>query len=324
MMQMSRMHVAVPSFSLAAALTLFGPADPLAQSTTGDSGVDEAPAELVSRPAPLIQRASEIVGRDVDNSEQRLGEIRDVYLNPRGQVVYYVMVSGRSPFDSGETYAVPASCLLPDPKDKRFVLEIYEDKLTDQFEPFDPDQDDWPASAGTNWCPGLSEESMPSRPSQMLPASPSSTLAVVPAVAWKIDALLGNEITAPDGEKLGEIVDLGLDLNSSRIGFWVLELDTGTDQVAVPWEALSFYRTPVTDEEAEDEPTFRFVLEATEEELERAPRFDADDEESWKLSRQPDWLREQYDLYGLSWLLYEQNAVGRRPLPTRPGAGAPR
>ena len=173
------------------------------------------------------------------------------------------------------------------------------------MEPFDPDER-WPARAATDWCEHATEETLPRRPAEPRGVGGPASLAVVPAIAWNLESLIATDVTTPDGSTLGRVADVGLDLMSGRIAFWILSSDGGADLIAVPWEALSFFRIPELDG---DEDEVRFVLDVTSDQLERSPEFDPDDEDDWRAATEPDWLARCYDYYGLTFALYYRGAV---------------
>ena len=73
----------------------------------------------------------------------------------------------------------------------------------------------------------------------------------------------------PGGEHLGEIKEIMLDLETSKIDYFVIEfggfLGLGVKYFAIPFRLLKL-----------DAPNKRFVFEQTREILEKAPGFDMD------------------------------------------------
>jgi sporulation protein YlmC with PRC-barrel domain len=82
--------------------------------------------------------------------------------------------------------------------------------------------------------------------------------------------LIGNQVRNPEGERLGRIEDIVIDLDAGRIAYAVLSfggfLGIGDKLFALPWSALAL------DQEAEE-----FVLDVDKDMLKRAPGFDKDD-----------------------------------------------
>jgi sporulation protein YlmC with PRC-barrel domain len=82
-------------------------------------------------------------------------------------------------------------------------------------------------------------------------------------------SLEGDKVVNPGGEHLGEIKEIMLDLETSKIDYFVIEfggfLGLGVKYFAIPFRLLKL-----------DAPNKRFVFEQTREILEKAPGFDMD------------------------------------------------
>ena len=92
-------------------------------------------------------------------------------------------------------------------------------------------------------------------------------------------SLSGEEVVNRDGENLGDIKDLMIDVNSGQVTYAVLEfggfMGMGSKLFAVPLSAMEL-----------DTENKRFILDQSKERLENAPGFDKDDwpdfaDESW-------------------------------------------
>lgn len=111
--------------------------------------------------------------------------------------------------------------------------------------------------------------------------------------------MIGDDVRNLEGEHLGELKELMIDVRAGRVAYAVLSfggiLGIGDKLFAIPWEALSL-----------DNEDHAFILDANKEMLEDAPGFDKDD---WPDTLDDDdtWLVEVYDYYG-----YEP--YWRRPL----------
>lgn len=81
--------------------------------------------------------------------------------------------------------------------------------------------------------------------------------------------LSGDAVRNPQGEDLGKIEDLMIDVETGNVAYAVLSFGgifgIGSKLFAVPWSALTV-----------DENEHRFVLSVPRERLERAPGFDKD------------------------------------------------
>jgi len=104
--------------------------------------------------------------------------------------------------------------------------------------------------------------------------------------------MIGNKIMNTEGEQLGTIKDLMIDLDEAQIAYVVLSfggfLGLGDKLFAIPLEALTFI--------AEDETV---ILDVDKEVLRNAPGFDKDhwpDEAQYEAG----WLLDIYAYYGYS------------------------
>ncbi len=94
--------------------------------------------------------------------------------------------------------------------------------------------------------------------------------------------LVGTAIENRDGESLGDLNNIAMDVESGDIEFAVVGtggfLGMWQSNVAVPWQALNI--TQAGDGE------YRVVLNATQEQLERAPEYETD---KWPTPRDVEW-----------------------------------
>ncbi|NNL85999.1 MAG: PRC-barrel domain-containing protein [Myxococcales bacterium] len=83
-------------------------------------------------------------------------------------------------------------------------------------------------------------------------------------------SIIGDKVVNHQGDALGKIEEVMLDVDDNRIAYAVLSfggfLGIGDKYFAVPWEALRL-----------DANNKRFVLNESKERLENAPGFDKDD-----------------------------------------------
>jgi sporulation protein YlmC with PRC-barrel domain len=100
--------------------------------------------------------------------------------------------------------------------------------------------------------------------------------------------LTGNRVINRDGEDLGKIENLMIDLENGRIAYAVLSfggfLGLGDKLFAIPWETLAL-----------DTAQNRFVLGISRELLEKAPGFDKN---NWPDMSDPAWGVRLYSFYG--------------------------
>ena len=102
------------------------------------------------------------------------------------------------------------------------------------------------------------------------------------------DTLLGNDVYNSQGEDLGDIKEIMLDMNSGEVSYAVLSfggfLGMGDKLFAVPWKALKL-----------DTANKRFILDVDKAKLESAPGFDKDD---WPDMADPTWQNSISSYYG--------------------------
>jgi len=102
------------------------------------------------------------------------------------------------------------------------------------------------------------------------------------------DTLIGNDVHNNDGEDLGDIKEIMLDMRSGNVGYAVLAFGgifgMGEKLFAVPWQALVL-----------DTENKRFVLNVDKERLRAAPGFDRN---HWPNMADQVWAREIHDYYG--------------------------
>lgn len=101
------------------------------------------------------------------------------------------------------------------------------------------------------------------------------------------DTLQGDKVLNLQGEDLGTIEDIMLDVGSARIAYAVLSfggiLGMGDKLFAIPWSALTM-----------DADRKCFVLDIAKEHLKNAPGFDKD---HWPSMADPAWASQVYAYY---------------------------
>ncbi len=101
------------------------------------------------------------------------------------------------------------------------------------------------------------------------------------------ETLQGDDVINHQGEKLGSIEDIMLDVSSGKIAFAVLSfggiLGMGDKLFAIPWSALTL-----------DADRKCFVLDVPRDTLQNAPGFDKD---HWPAMADPSWASQVYAYY---------------------------
>lgn len=100
-------------------------------------------------------------------------------------------------------------------------------------------------------------------------------------------SIIDTDVRNMQGEDLGNIEDVMLDLDSGCVNYAVLSfggiLGLGDKLFAVPWQAFDV-----------DPDNETFVLNVSKDRLESAPGFDKDD---WPSFANDEWLIEVYEFY---------------------------
>jgi sporulation protein YlmC with PRC-barrel domain len=100
--------------------------------------------------------------------------------------------------------------------------------------------------------------------------------------------LNGDDVYNPNGDKLGSIKEIMLDIESGKVCYAVLSfggfLSLGEKLFAVPWSALAI-----------DTQNKRFVMDTDEERLKNAPGFDTD---NWPNMADPTWEKSVNAYFG--------------------------
>lgn len=104
------------------------------------------------------------------------------------------------------------------------------------------------------------------------------------------DTLIGNDVSNRNGESLGDIKELMIDMSSGQIAYAVMSfggfLGMGDKLFAVPWQALVL-----------DTVNKRFTLGVSKEALKDAPGFDKD---HWPSMADKTWAGGVHKFYGTS------------------------
>ena len=100
--------------------------------------------------------------------------------------------------------------------------------------------------------------------------------------------ITGDQARNADGEKLGHIAELVIDLEDGRVNYAVLAsggfLGLGEKYFAIPWDLLTV-----------DTDNHEVVVDVSKEVLEKAPGFDKD---NWPDIHDRSWVVDVYRYYG--------------------------
>jgi len=248
------------------------------QVTTSEVYDSATPARI------RLQRASELIGKSVENNRgEKLGEVQDLAIDPDrdGRVVYAVLSFGGFLGMGEKWFAIPIGALsLPD-HTKHFVLAVEKDRLKNASG-FDKDR--WPKMGDTSWGTGI-HEFYGQRPYWMegsdLPTGAELRIQ-------KASEMIGRTVQNDRGEKIGEIKDLVLDVDRSRIVYGVLSFGgimcVGDKLFAIPTGVLQMPGT-----------ASYVVLSVDKEQLKSASGFDKN---HWPNMADPTLVTTTYEFYG--------------------------
>jgi sporulation protein YlmC with PRC-barrel domain len=105
------------------------------------------------------------------------------------------------------------------------------------------------------------------------------------------DSLIGDRVVNREGEDLGRIEEIMLEMENGRIAYAVLSfvglMGMGDRLFAIPWNLLQL----------DTAQQRRFILNVARERLKTAPGFDKND---WPRMGDPEWSNKIADFYGQS------------------------
>jgi sporulation protein YlmC with PRC-barrel domain len=110
----------------------------------------------------------------------------------------------------------------------------------------------------------------------------------VNSTAMSASSMTGDKVRNPDGDKLGHLEEIVIDIATGRVAYAVLAsggfLGLGDKYFAVPWDLLSI-----------DSDNREVVIDVDKEALKDAPGFDKDD---WPDVDDRTWMGDVYRYYG--------------------------
>lgn len=106
-------------------------------------------------------------------------------------------------------------------------------------------------------------------------------------LALSAGTLIGTEVKNRQGESLGKLEEIMIDVHTGRVAYAVLSfggiLGIGSKLFAVPWQSLEV-----------DTVNEKIIMDAHKELLERAPGFDKD---NWPKTPNGQWYHDVYAFY---------------------------
>lgn len=272
-----RLITAVSVISLLLPIAAFAQGTPPQgqQRPSGASTAQGSPQET------RAARATDLQGMTVKNRQgDTLGEIEELVLDVQDGRVAYVVLDVGGWFDlGGKHMAAPWNALALKPGAREITLNIDKDKLRQA------------PSFERTYGPDAVERAWLVDVHNFYGVPPYPSLQVVTAEKISVaqaDTILGMDVDNAQGNNLGEIEDLMIDLQDGRIAYAGLAyggwLGLGETMAAVPWQALKLNA-------AERE----FTLNVDKEKLRGAPSFARD---QWPQTLDRKWLSDVYAYYG--------------------------
>jgi sporulation protein YlmC with PRC-barrel domain len=297
----------------------------------------EAQQEGVEIVVARHYRTADVTGMDVRNEEgEELGNIHDLVLDAQtGEVRYAALSFGGFLGLGDKLFAIPFHALEfhYTPDEQFFVLHVDRETL-ERAEGFDRDQ--WPDVGDPRWAEridrhynnagqqqgerdaGLTGQGAGARQdletdaprAEDRPAGDREDEAernraevgqAPPGTAFRASDVRGMNVRNPEGEDLGRINELVIDLEQGQLNYYALSfggfLRLGDKLFAIPRDAMNLRYDP----DAED---YFFVLHVEREKLEQAEGFDRND---WPETADPQWGRDVDRHYG-----FDRDRAARR------------
>ena len=185
-------------------------------------------------------RASDLVGLNVKNdSDDSLGKVDDIVVDlGQGKIRYAAIAFGGFLGLGDKLFAIPFDTLraAPDQNDKTYHIVLHVNKESMKKAP-GFDKNHWPDFGDANFTAGIDK----------FYVHHTGHRSVAGTNSFKSSHIVGMRVENPQGENLGKIDSLVMDLKSGKIRYAAVSfggfLGMGDKLFAVPWTALHI---PVT------------------------------------------------------------------------------
>ena len=255
---------------------------------------------MADRGNPEFLSASTIKGDKVISSTgEDLGKIEELMIDiQNGRVAYAALSFGGFLGLGDKLFAIPWQALTLRVHEHAFLLGIPKETL-EKAEGFD--KYNWPLTTHKElsntytyygyrpyWQPAMTEQTGAPGETKTERMARAETREIRSRMNFlSVSEIIGDKVVNKEGEHLGKIEELMIDLQDGRIAYVVLSfggfLGLGNKLFAIPWQALS----PRLDENV-------FVLDVPKKTLENAKGFDKD---HWPVTNR-EWLSTVYNYYG--------------------------
>lgn len=219
-----------------------------------------------------IKRASKLNGMYVKSGEgedaQTLGHVEDMVVNMKdGNIVYVAVAHGQTLGFGGKMFAIAPDAFRPSSNGEYLILTGVTEKDFENGKGFDANA--WPTRPDQTWSRG---EGKVQKAVEEAGRDVKDTLQGKDGHRLtRASAIIGMAVRTPEDKSLGHVYDLAVDCNKHRIAYAAVNygstLGVGGKLVAVPWNQLQIKSMDLR-------PSSNvFVLNTTQEQLERAPTF---------------------------------------------------
>ncbi|HLX27535.1 MAG TPA: PRC-barrel domain-containing protein [Casimicrobiaceae bacterium] len=210
-------------------------------------------SRVAGQPLSHVQaiRASRLLGVDVTNPQgDDLGEIRDLLIDVHdGRVRYAVLDYGGISNVGDNLFAVPITAFRPTADGSGLVVDIDNDKL-EHAPSFNRDQ--WPDFNSSDYTSRVdryyaSQGSSESQTSDAAQAKHEGAGPHASVALWRASRLIGRDVDNKQGDDVGKINDLVVNMRNGRVRYVLLQYDKPSsldaERWALPIAALNFNDT---------------------------------------------------------------------------------
>jgi len=232
-----------------------------------------------------VHPASDIIGMDVRNTKnESLGHVEDIVIRMRdGKCMYMAMARGQVLGFGGSLFAIAPEAISMSADGEYLILNA----TSQEFENAKGfDQNNWPRQPDRRW----------GKAGDNRDANRDANAANRDVTAReegkgedhlaRVTSLQNLAVYGRDDKQIGRIYDLAMDCNKHQVAYAAVHhggtLGIGGKLVAVAWDAFTM-KAPALDPQRR-----AFFLNATQQELERAPSFTTD---NWPAQAAPTFRR---------------------------------